>query len=286
MYFSPINSNGHTANAPNNHYSPSTTNNAQQPTPPPAPSSNCSPTPLPPPTQRRKPTTNILQYILHRSTATRTSPEPTNTPTIHETPHNRQLTATTTRPNMNRPSTNNNATHPRQHQHMTPAQPTDMNNAPDTTCSNMNSTPPTNESHSRHPTPTTHIPSDHTVTFNQQHSATDQRPNLHSLPTDVNDKTTNANSNNTPPNINTIHHCHSTATELTININSPTFPSHRTSNIQAPIIDTNINSTSNTDNESTNSYPAAMDTMNTSLYSLNPPSTPTPDCEAVPDTVG
>ena len=186
MYFSPINPNGHTTNAPNIHHRPTTTNNAQQPTSPPTPSPNCSPAPSPQPTQRRKPTTNILQYILHRSTATLTSPDPINTPTTHNRPHNQLPIATITSPNMNRPSTNNNATQPRHH--MTPAQPTDMNNTPDTTCSTRNSTPPTNESHSHHHTPTTHIPSDNTETFNQQHSVTDQRPNLHSLPTNVNDK--------------------------------------------------------------------------------------------------
>jgi hypothetical protein len=47
-----------------------------------------------------------------------------------------------------------------------------------------------------------------------------------------------------------------------------------------------MNSTSLTDNETDNSHPTAMDTMDNSLYSLNPLSTPTPDCKAVPETVG
>ena len=137
MYFSSINSNGHTANAPNNHHSPSTTNHTQQPTPPPAPapnSPNCPPTTLPPPTQRHKPTTNILQYILRRSTATLTSPEPTNTPTIHEKPHNHQLTAANTRPTTHRTSTTNNATRP--HHHMTPTQAPNQLLAKITPCRN------------------------------------------------------------------------------------------------------------------------------------------------------
>ena len=268
MYFSPIHPNGHTANASNNHHSLSITHHIQHPIPPPGPLTNRSPDPSPqqhPP--RRKPTTNILQYILNRRTATLTSPTLTNTPTIHGNPHNHQLTATITRPNTNRASTNNNATRPRHH--MTSTQPPAKANTPD--------------------------------------------------------KTTNANSNITPPNINTIHHCHPTETELTTNINSPTFPSHRTNNMQAPTIDTNINSTSNTDNEPTNSilnsmtstinaiynghptvtalftnlnsttstdnktdnsHPSAMCTMDTHLYSPNLLSTSTPDCEAVPDAVG
>jgi hypothetical protein len=47
-----------------------------------------------------------------------------------------------------------------------------------------------------------------------------------------------------------------------------------------------LHSTPSTDNATNNSHPSAMCTMDTSLYSLNPLSTPTPDCEAVPDSVG
>ena len=157
---------------------------------------------------------------------------------------------------------------------MTSTQPPAMNNMPDTTCPNMNRTPSTNKSHSRLPTPTTHIPSDDTEAINQQHSATVQRHNLHSLPIDVIDKTTNANSNNTPPNINTIHHCHPTETELTTNINSPTVPSHRTNHTQAPTIDTNSNSTSNVNNEPTKSIPnSTPPSTNNAIYNGHPTAT-------------
>jgi hypothetical protein len=47
-----------------------------------------------------------------------------------------------------------------------------------------------------------------------------------------------------------------------------------------------LNSTSFTDNKTNNSHPSAMCTMDTFLYSPNPPSPPPPDCEAVPDSVG
>jgi hypothetical protein len=47
-----------------------------------------------------------------------------------------------------------------------------------------------------------------------------------------------------------------------------------------------LNSTPSTDNETYNNHPSTMCTMDTSLYSPNPLSTPTPDCEAVPETVG
>ena len=47
-----------------------------------------------------------------------------------------------------------------------------------------------------------------------------------------------------------------------------------------------MNSTSLTDNETDNSHPTAMNTMDNSRYSPNPLSTPTPDCKAVPETVG
>ena len=208
---------------------------------------------------------------------------------------------------------------------MTPTQPPALNNTPDTTWPITNSTTPTNEPSLCLHIPTTHRHSDNTETINQQHSATAQRPNPRSPPTGNIDKLINANSNNTPPNLNATHHSHPTATDLTTNANSPTFPSHRTNHIQAPTIDTNSNSASNadneptnyisssttstinatynchptatalitnmnstslTDNETDNTHPTAMDTMDNSLYSLHPPSTPTPDCEAVPETVG
>ena len=92
--------------------------------------------------------------------------------------------------------------------------------------------------------------------------------------------------NNTPTNTNVIHNCHLTATNLATNLNNTTFPSHATRNSQSSTINTNMNSTSYTDNEPNNSHPTAMDTMDTSLYSPNPLSTPTPDCEAVLETVG
>ena len=117
---------------------------------------------------------------------------------------------------------------------MTPTKPTDMNNTPDINFSNMNSTSSTNESHPCHHTPTTHIPIDNTDTYNQHHTATSQRPHLHGLTTDINDNITDANLNSKPPNTNAIHHCHLTATDLTTNINSPTFPKHTTSNNQPP----------------------------------------------------
>ena len=289
MYFSAINPNGHTANAPNVHHRPPTTSLPQQPPPTPAQTTSCPPTTLPTSTQHRKPTTNILQYILNRNTATLTSPETTSTPTLHGNPRNHQLTATITR-------------------------------------SNTNSTTPTNDPSLCPHIPTTHRHRDNTETIIQQHSATAQRPIPRSPPTANNiDKLNNANSNSTPPNPNATHHSGPTGAGITANANSLTSPRLHTNHTQAPIIDTNSNSTPNadneptnyipnsttstnnatynchptatapitnmnstsiTDNETNNSHPTAMDTMDNSLYSLNPLPTPTPDCEAVPETVG
>ena len=108
------------------------------------------------------------------------------------------------------------------------------------------------------------IPTNITDIHNQHHTATNQRSNLNSPPLTINDTTTNSIPNSTTPTINDIHNCHPTATALI----------------------TNLNSTPSTDNETYNNHPSTMCTMDTSLYSPNPLSTPTPDCEAVPETVG
>ena len=201
------------------------------------------------PTHHRKPLTNIMHYILQRRTDT----------LIHA-----PASLTTT--------TNNNIS-------------SNTNNTPSTT----------NPTNACHPTPTNQIPS---IT-NQHHTATNRRPNLNSQTFTIKDATTNPTPNSTTSTINAIHNCQPTAPALTINLNSTPFTDNETTDSQPSTINaahnchstatdltSNLHSTPSTDNATNNSHPSAMCTMDTSLYSLNPLSTPTPDCEAVPDSVG
>ena len=173
----------------------------------------------------QKPSTNIMQYILKRSTntlinASSSSHPPANAPISNATP-------------INNPTTTN-----------------------DTNNTNLTS-----------PSPTTHNDSTSIITNNNHHC----HPTL-----------TDLNSNPTSPTL--------TINEITTNfiLNSTTSAITATYDRQpaATTPTTNMNSTSLTDNETDNSHQTAMDTMDNSLYSLNPLSTPTPDCEAVPETVG
>jgi hypothetical protein len=61
-----------------------------------------------------------------------------------------------------------------------------------------------------------------------------------------------------------IHTCHPAATNLSSSRNSTPFTNH----------------------ETYNSHPTAMCPLDSTLYTPNPLSTPTSDCQAVPDTVG
>ena len=81
-------------------------------------------------------------------------------------------------------------------------------------------------------------------------------------PTHVTPTTTtlNTESNSMIFTTNNTHNCYPTATNVSSNLNSMTLTNHETHN----------------------RHPTAMPTMNNALYSPNPLSTPTSDCEAQP----
>jgi hypothetical protein len=85
-----------------------------------------------------------------------------------------------------------------------------------------------------------------------------------------------------------IHTCHPTATNLNSSRNNTPFTNHETHNSHptATNLSPNLNSTSSTNYETHNSHPTATRPLESTIYTPHPLSTPTSDCQAVPDTVG